>query len=434
MIVSCRRRRGRRAWSALSALLIVGFCARGASAQAHASGSGPATSGPAPASSAGGGAATLHPGAPRGVPTCERCHGELEFLRQHSGTLERARSINVSDQSLHGTGHDLPCGDCHRGFTSFPHSKQSVQTAACASCHPKVAAAWNAGAHAHVDQGSPVACKDCHGVHTVPTKAGLKDKATVRLMNGRCLGCHDTRKFLAHAPHSDSVACASCHGPHDVRAHDHPGSTLTAQAQLTTCGACHAREAKAWSTDVHGRAVLSGIVKSLPGEEPRRPPACTTCHGGHQMVHPKEVAQAAGPGAGCTTCHEKFADTFADSYHGQATKLGSTRAAGCAGCHTAHSVLPADSPRSTVAKANLVGTCRQCHPAATASFTGFQAHADVHDRAKSPLLYWTYRFMTLLLTGTLLFFGLHTALWLTRSLRGDRYPGSHSAGKKGGHS
>ncbi len=380
------------------------------------------------------GAAAPRPGVPRPVPTCERCHGELEFLRQHSPTLDRARSLSVSDQLLRGSGHDLPCAECHKGFSAFPHPGGTATTATCASCHPAVARAWDAGTHAHVDQGSPVGCKDCHGVHPVPTRAGLKAREAIVAMNQRCLACHDTRRFPAHAPHSDSVACASCHGAHDVRSHDQAGSTLAARSQITTCGACHREEAASWRNDIHGQTVLGArSVKTVAGQEPPRPPTCTTCHGGHQMVHPKQVAAGTGPGAGCTKCHEKYADTFGDSYHGQASRLGSKRAADCTGCHTAHSILPAANPRSSVAKANLVATCGHCHPRATASFTAFQPHGDVHDRAKSPLLFWTYRLMMLLLTGTLMFFGVHTTLWLARSLRGEPAgSGAHGGTRKGG--
>ena len=353
-------------------------------------------------------------GAPRRpVPMCQRCHGELEFLRQHAGSLDRAGALHVSDDSLRGSGHDLPCTQCHTGFGSYPHLRGSIKTAACESCHPAVAAAWRAGSHAQVDRGNPVGCEDCHGIHAVATKAVLRTRAQVEIMNQRCLGCHDTRSVASHAPHADSIACASCHGAHDVRPHDRPGSTLSAEAQVQTCGACHARVAAAWRTDVHGRMLLERLP-ARPGEKPERPPTCTTCHGSHDMVHPRAVSAAEGPGGRCTKCHEKYADTFIDSYHGQATRLGSKRAAGCAGCHTAHAILPADSARSSVAHGNLVRTCAQCHRQATASFAAFQPHADVHDRTKSPLLYWTYKFMTLLLAGTMTVFGMHTALWLAR--------------------
>lgn len=356
------------------------------------------------------------PGQPRGVPSCDRCHGELEFLRQHTPTLDRAGAISIPDRSLRGTGHDFACTECHNGFAAFPHLKSSLRTATCESCHEEQARAWKAGAHANVDRGKPVGCRDCHGIHTVPAKDALRAKANVLAMNARCLGCHDAKRMAAHAPHADSVSCASCHGAHDVRPHDRPGSTLSAEAQVKTCGACHQKVAAAWQTDIHGRTLLQKLaVKTEPGErEPKRPPTCTSCHGAHAMEHPKTAPAGAGPGAACTKCHEKYADTFADSYHGQATRLGSKLAAGCASCHTAHSILPADSPRSSVAKGNVVSTCAQCHKQASAGFVGFQPHADVHDQDKSPLLYWTYRFMTLLLAGTMTVFGIHTALWLAR--------------------
>lgn len=358
-------------------------------------------------------AAATTPG--RALPACERCHGELEFLRQRTGSLERAQALSVSARSLEGSGHDLPCAKCHSGFDAFPHVNARVATAPCASCHPQVAAAWRAGAHARVDRGNPVECQECHGIHVVPRRAELRSRAAVALLNGRCLGCHDTRKFAARAPHADGVSCAACHGAHDVRGHDRAGSTLTAEAQLRTCGGCHRAIAQSWSRDSHGRLLLAGGERKPRGEKEAHPgPACTTCHGGHDMLRPRAAPAGTGPAAACTTCHERYADTFADSYHGQASKLGSRRVAGCAGCHTAHAVLPADSPRSSVAQANVVRTCASCHPRANARFAAFQPHADVHDRAKSPLLYFTYHFMTLLLTGTMMLFGLHGALWLVR--------------------
>jgi hypothetical protein len=94
-------------------------------------------------------------------------------------------------------------------------------------------------------------------------------------------------------------------------------------------------------------------------------------------------------------------------------QLGSGAAASCADCHSAHRIRPADDPRSTVAPANLQETCGNCHPAATAGFLTFDPHADHHDR-DNPLVYWTYTFMTLLLVGTMSFFGLHTILWMIR--------------------
>jgi hypothetical protein len=75
--------------------------------------------------------------------------------------------------------------------------------------------------------------------------------------------------------------------------------------------------------------------------------------------------------------------------------------------------MPADDPRSAVATANLQTTCGNCHKETTAGFLSFDPHAEHHDKS-NPLVYWTYTFMTLLLVGTMSFFGLHTLLWMIR--------------------
>ncbi len=51
------------------------------------------------------------------------------------------------------------------------------------------------------------------------------------------------------------------------------------------------------------------------------------------------------------------------------------------------------------------------------------------DRQGEPLLYYTRLFMVWLLIGVFSFFGLHTLLWLLRSLKEVR---EHRAGR-GGH-
>ena len=71
---------------------------------------------------------------------CERCHGELELLRQYVENLEEARALLVPEDLLHGSGHtDMTCSECHTGFGSFPHVASAV-TETCESCHEEVAA------------------------------------------------------------------------------------------------------------------------------------------------------------------------------------------------------------------------------------------------------------------------------------------------------
>ncbi|MEJ5165633.1 MAG: hypothetical protein WHV67_01225, partial [Thermoanaerobaculia bacterium] len=58
-----------------------------------------------------------------------------------------------------------------------------------------------------------------------------------------------------------------------------------------------------------------------------------------------------------------------------------------------------------------------CHPGATRRFAGYLTHATHHDPKKYPYLFYSFWFMTILLVGTLSFFGIHTLLWLPRSLQ-----------------
>jgi len=109
------------------------------------------------------------------------------------------------------------------------------------------------------------------------------------------------------------------------------------------------------------------------------------------------------------------------------TALGFVAVARCSDCHGAHDIQPPAHPASWVAPANLVRTCRKCHPSANEKFVQFSPHADPRDRGKNPGLYYTARFMEWLIVGVFAFFGTHTVLWLVRSLvearRARRPPG-----------
>jgi hypothetical protein len=116
----------------------------------------------------------------------------------------------------------------------------------------------------------------------------------------------------------------------------------------------------------------------------------------------------------CGTCHAESLRTYRDTFHGQVTALGFTRVARCSDCHGAHDILPISDPGSSVAPGRIVATCRKCHPSANANFAKYDPHADPANRTRNPVLYYSARFMTWLLTGVFVFFGLHTALWAAR--------------------
>ena len=54
---------------------------------------------------------------------------------------------------------------------------------------------------------------------------------------------------------------------------------------------------------------------------------------------------------------------------------------------------------------------------ATVSFAGWDPHANKDDPKRNPVYFYMGQFMKWLLVGVFSFFGIHTALWLYRSLR-----------------
>lgn len=365
-------------------------------------------------------------------PSCESCHGELEFLRQHRGTLEEARALLAPAAVLAASAHGaMTCTDCHDGFRRFPHG-DGYTTKSCASCHEQKAAEWREGMHSLDDAA---ACTDCHGTHDVLTRETLATPEGIRAMRAACSTCHYEPRIPASDPHVDSVSCAGCHEPHATLPAEDDRARTNVLNQGTTCGACHAEEAAAWREDAHARAVPQvatpggRLSEGMSGTEA---PACAGCHGSHGIVRPEATEFRAAMIARCAGCHEHYRESFADSYHGQAATLGSEAVATCHDCHGSHGIYPASDPRSRVSEARLLETCRTCHEQATARFAMFQPHADHNDRARYPYAYWAYHLMTALLVGTFALFGIHTVLWLLRlgidAIRGAPAHSHHDLG------
>jgi len=132
----------------------------------------------------------------------------------------------------------------------------------------------------------------------------------------------------------------------------------------------------------------------------------------------------------CGDCHEHLYETYFETYHGKVTRLGYGMTAKCSDCHTPHEMYATDDVRSSVHPNNLVATCARCHPAANENFAEYYPHGDPTDRENYPDLYWTWRFMSTLLAGVFLFFGVHTVLWIIR-LMIDRARGVGHGGVPG---
>ncbi len=361
---------------------------------------------------------------------CLMCHEDESLVRADG------RSVAVKpaafEKSIHGS---LACVDCHQDlatFTDFPHPEKLAKVD-CSMCHTDTVEKYQASVHAAARaQGTLVAatCVDCHGTHDILPKTDPASRTFHLNLAATCEKCHgnaevirkggiptDVTKAFEDSIHGRALSkaglmvaptCSDCHGAHDIKKKDNPQSRVARMNVPSTCGTCHEGIALKFNAGIHGQMLAKGDLKA---------PACQTCHTPHAIQRAESTKWQLDVIRQCGTCHQDRIMTFRDTFHGQVTALGSRSVAGCADCHGPHEILPSSDPRSMTAPANLVTTCRKCHENASANFVKYDPHADKHDRARSPMLYYTAQFMSLLLVGVFSFFGIHTTLWFTREAR-----------------
>jgi len=355
---------------------------------------------------------------------CSTCHRELEFLRQHTRTLQEAREFWIPSAPEVGSGHvDMECAECHTGFTRFPHAETGT-TESCASCHEEESADKSQGMHG---EDAEVDCAACHTVHDVRAVAELEEPEAIAELNASCAACHREQDFAPADVHAEEVLCSGCHRPHDTRSPSSPLSALWPAQQSATCGSCHDTVSVAWRDDVHGTAAHEGVTdEAYDGESP----SCTGCHGSHAVLAPSQERFDRDIVGRCGSCHEAHEETYFGTYHGKVTVLGSEIAATCDDCHGSHDVYPASDARSMVSEERLVETCAECHEQARPAFVAYDSHPNPLDRDRNAILFYSFVFMNVLLVGALGTFGLHTFLWWVRLVIEMRREARHA---EGGH-
>jgi len=294
---------------------------------------------------------------------CLECHADKSLVKTNA--LGRAVSLYV---------------DAARLFWSV-HSTNS-----CVSCHDDITSQ-------HPDDGvlgKPVECGVCHELQTTSYNASVHGLAL-------------------KASRAKSPRCKDCHGYHEVLPGTSRSSRLHFSQQAETCGGCHAQAERDWSLSVHGTALAIGV---------RDAPTCTDCHSEHKIEALSVGASRKISERVCGRCHgserisTKFnlpadrAKTFFESYHGLASKYGSTVAADCGSCHGYHKVLPSSDPASTIHPDRLVETCGKCHPGANEKFAAGKIHIDLAANASGSDIgdrvnWWVRQFYLLLIFGVI---------------------------------
>jgi predicted CXXCH cytochrome family protein len=301
-----------------------------------------------------------------------------------------------------------------------------VENQVCLSCHSNKdlsmklpsgetlslytdAAAFNASVHGKQGQR----CTACHVniesyPHPITTARTIRDFSLQ--MYGICRQCHEQvyqqqldsmhAKEIA-AGNKDAAVCTDCHTAHYVTNPHNPRSAIP-----QTCRKCHSLIFDQYKSSVHGSALLDQSNPDVP--------TCVDCHGVHTIPDPRTAAFRLKSPAMCATCHTDKAkmkkynlstnvmNSYVADFHGTTVELfvkespdAPTNKAVCYDCHGIHDIRSTQDPKSSVVKENLLKTCQQCHPDATADFpASWMSHYDASP-TKYPAVYYVNLFYTI---------------------------------------
>jgi len=364
---------------------------------------------------------------------CLECHENQNLVATDDG-----RSLFVNYDELKSSEHTtIACSQCHSEVNVSKHRpcETIVSEVDCSSCHAQVGEDYEKSTHgmlaSRLDKNAPT-CIECHGSHG--TMGRLDPISPIFAINipSLCAKCHregeqaairnegseiDIIEHYTESIHGKGLlksgltvtaTCTDCHTAHKELPHDNPESSINPVIIASTCGNCHHGITEQFEKSVHSPNVTS-TDKELP--------VCNDCHSAHTIRRADSEGFKLTIMNQCGRCHEEIADTYFDTYHGKVSQLGYTKTAKCYDCHGAHDILPPINPDSKLSRQNVLETCRTCHPSANRQFAGYLTHATHHDPEKYPFLFWTFWGMTGLVITTFFIFGLHTILWLPRSLK-----------------
>jgi len=332
--------------------------------------------------------------------TCGQCHREGQPMTKTHDIPQKNILENYSE-SIHGEGLyrkgltvTAVCSSCHTAHNVLPHtdpnssiSRQNVSKT-CMKCHANIEQAHTKIVRGELWEKEPnkvPACVECHGPHKarrVLYEDSLNDKF--------CMDCHgkkDLKIVMAdgteksmfvdveefeHSIHKEKrIACVKCHVTVRFDHKDPAKPTCQVQGEVKVdCSICHADQQNKFDASTHGMLV----AKNDPNA-----PRCTDCHGQHNIMsrnYQESPIFARNVPELCAKCHregEKAALRYQGkqheiikhykmSIHGKGlTESGLMVSATCTNCHTAHSILPANNPQSSVYRDNVLDTCATCH-------------------------------------------------------------------------
>lgn len=400
---------------------------------------------------------------PGAIPACSDCHSPHKIKKQneevnisnqvclkcHAGnaayrTVDGKKVVmKFSQEDLENSVHrNIACTKCHTDVTNSAHRPcETAKHVDCSNCHVEVSDQYiNSGhgqAYYNKKPNAPF-CTDCHGTHKIVSRYDDTSPTYRGSIPELCGKCHTTngkanidthlKEVNAYFDYSKSVhgrglkekgllvsaVCTDCHTSHSILKQSDPNSSVNHENIPGTCAKCHKSIYDEYITSDHSIQMEDGKKKY---------PTCTDCHSAHVITEIDKDKFMTEVTLQCGSCHKELAETYKETYHGKAYQLGYMKAAKCSDCHGAHHILKVSNPNSEVGRNNIVATCRKCHANANVEFTSYLTHATHND---NKVMYYAFWGMTSLLLAVFGFFGVHTLLWIPRSViearRRKRYP------------
>jgi len=367
---------------------------------------------------------------------CLECHNNPNLVSSKDG-----RSLFVNINEINTSRHSkTACSQCHSEVNLSKHRPcETIESKVdCSACHEEVGMEYAKSTHGNLvamqDPNAPT-CKECHGTHEILGRMDPESQTFATNIPTLCGKCHregeqaavrytgSEKDIVNHYNESIhgkgllksgltvTATCTDCHTAHKELPHTNPESSINRDNISTTCGTCHHGIEEQFNNSVHSPRIT---------ETDKELPVCFDCHSAHEIKRADTEGFKLEIMSQCGRCHEYIAETYFDTYHGKVSQLGYTKTAKCYDCHGSHDILPTTNPKSKLSRQNVVETCKTCHPSANRQFAGYLTHATHHDPDKYPILFWVFWGMTGLLLGTFIIAGLHTILWLPRSLEWRR--------------
>ncbi len=371
---------------------------------------------------------------------CMVCHRQEDLTATSLG--KEGQSMFVDHAQIEGSTHSKQsCIQCHTGAT--PSHERPCDTVPskvdCAICHAEVVGVYKNSIHGKLgtqgDNNAPD-CLVCHGTHGTMPKSDPDSPTYVRNIPKLCGTCHDeggqadkryegTEKSMV-ANYLESVhgraleksglivtaTCVDCHTTHGIMPSSDVNSSVNRSRIDVTCAKCHEGIDREFRQSIH--------FTGEPNADARLP-MCNDCHSSHEIARTDAEGFRLQTVNSCGECHHDVTESYFETYHGKVFALGYTETASCADCHGQHKILKPENPESTLSRDNIVATCAQCHSGSHRQFAGYLTHATHHDKEKYPVIHYTWLAMTSLLVGTFTFFGIHTLLWMPRSIQALRH-------------